>query len=267
MFKTGVITASWVMEINDYQHAPWPELVQKHWEKFGYDELDALLGRIAKMGFGYVELWIGHTGDMCRTALWKGKTPGDIVKLFDKHGLKIASFCPGGIGKDTEAEPIFEFAKGLGVSMVTGWMGPQPEWWPTMVSYLERYDMRYGIEPHGPEYSIATPEQINAACALSPRLGACPDTGVFVHQGVDAVEGVRAILPHVIHTHLKGFNKAQNRSCAPGDDDIGLDQVVRMLRDSNYQGVYSLEYEIDHNPDAELKRSLEWMLGILNEKK
>lgn len=264
MFRTGVITASWVMEPNDYQHAPWPKLVQKHWDRFGLDELDALLERIASMGFGWVELWIGSTGDLCRVPLWKGKGPDDILKLFAKHNLKVASFCPGGIGQDTDAEPLLEFAKGLDAPMLTGWMGPQPEWWPTMAAMLEKYDTRFGIEPHGPQYSIATPEQILAACAVSPRIGACPDTGVFAHQGTDAVEGVRAILPHIIHTHLKGHNQAQNRPCAPGDDDIGLSTVVAMLRDSGYDGVYSIEYEVDHKPDAELKRSREWMLGILN---
>lgn len=263
MFKTGVITASWVMEINDYQRAPWGDLLQLHWNKFGYDELDAFLGRIKGLGFEYVELWIGHTGDALRAAPWKGKTPADILTLFAKHNLNLASFCPGGIGKDTAAEPLLEFAQGLGAPMLTGWLGPQPEWWPTLAALLERYDLRFGIEPHGPQYSIATPEQILAACAASPRFGACPDTGVFVHQGVDAVKGVQVILPQVIHTHLKGWNKAQNKGCAPGDDDIGLDEVVRMLRDGGYQGVYSLEYEVDHNPDAELKRSREWLLGVL----
>jgi sugar phosphate isomerase/epimerase len=264
MFKTSVITASWVAEINNYQWDDWNKLVQMHWDRFGYDELDGLLERIATMGFGWVELWVGHTGDLCRAPLWKGKGPDDILGLFRKHKLQVASFCPGSINKNSDAEPIFEFAKGLQAPMLTGVLGPQPDWWPTMVSLLERYDTSYGIEPHPPEYAVATPEQILAACALSPRFGACPDTGHFAHQGMDVVAAVQTLLPHIIHTHLKGYNRAQKRGCAPGEDDIGLDQVLRLLRDSGYDGVYSIEYEVDHNPDAELKRSREWMLGVLN---
>jgi len=88
-----------------------------------------------------------------------------------------------------------------------------------------------------------------------------------VHQGVDAVEGVRAILPQIIHTHLKGWDRAQHKGCAPGDDDIGLDQVAQMVCDGGYQGVYSLEYEVDHNPDAELQRSHQWLLGCWRDRR
>jgi len=265
MPKTGVITASWVYDINCYVRAPWPELVQMHWDKFGYDELDGLLGRIAGLGFEYVELWLGHTGNLCQTPLWKGKGPDDIIALFAKHDLKLASFCPGGMAQNKSAEPLFEFGKALGAPMLTTWLSPDPAWWHTVADLLERYDTRFGIEPHGPEYSIATPEQILAACAVSPRIGACPDTGVFARQGQNAVEAVRAILPHVIHTHLKGYHLAEGHGCVPGDDDIGLDQVVGMLRDSGYQGVYSIEYEVDHNPDTELVRSREWLLSLMDQ--
>jgi sugar phosphate isomerase/epimerase len=40
---------------------------------------------------------------------------------------------------------------------------------------------------------------------------------------------------------------------------------VGMLRDSGYQGVYSIEYEVDHNPDTELVRSREWLLSLMDQ--
>lgn len=71
----------------------------------------------------------------------------------------------------------------------------------------------------------------------------------------------------VIHIHLKGWNRAQHKGCAPGDDDIGLDQVAQTVCDGGYQGVYSLEYEVDHNPDAELQRSRRWLLGCWRDRR
>ena len=265
MFKTGLITASYVAEINSYRKAPWPELVQMHWERFGLDELDAMLARIAAMGFGYVEYWIGHSGDLGRTPLWAGVSPADVMSLYDKHGLTLASFCPGGLGKDTDMEPIFEFAHALGAPMLTGWLGPQPEVWDKVAGMCQRYGTCYGIEPHGPTYSLNTTDDILKACAVSERIGVCPDTGVWARQGIDPVDATKELADRVIHTHLKGYHSGQGFGCAPGDDDIGLDRFLRVLRDAGYDGVYSLEYEADHNPDPELKRSLEWMLGILNE--
>jgi len=263
MFKTGVITASWVGEINNHQPAPWPELVQMHWDRFGLPELDALFERIAGLGFEYVEYWIGHSGNLGRTPLWRGVTPEQVLSIFDKHGLKLASFCPGGLGRDTEMEPIFEFAHSLGAKMLTGWLGPQKEVWERVVSLCERYDMRYGIEPHGPEYSLTFPEDLLKACAFSERLGVCPDTGVWAHQGVDVILAVEKVAEHTIHMHLKGYHQDKGFGCAPGEDDIGLDRVVRFLRDAGYTGVYSLEYEADHDPDPELKRARAWLLDVL----
>jgi sugar phosphate isomerase/epimerase len=265
MWKTGVITASWVMEPNGYQRAPWNEYMTKFWQRFGYDELDGLLARIKWMGFEYVELWLGTTGDAGRADLWKGKTPEDVKKLFTKYDLKLASFCPGGIGRGMDADWLLGYAHALGAKLVTGWLGPQPEYWAEMAKLLERYDLRFGIEPHGPEYSIATWDQVRAACAMSDRYGACPDTGGMWRRGLNAVDVIREVLPLMVHVHLKGYNVAEKRNCAPGDDDIGLADVVRLLRDSNYQGIYNIEYEVDHKPDEELKRSRQWMLGILNE--
>lgn len=264
MVKTGVITANYVHEICGYQKATWAELMQMHKERFGPQNLDAMLGRIAGMGFGYVELWIGTTGTLCQDPLWQGTTPDDILSMFARHGLEVASFCPGGIGSETEKKPLFDFAQALGAPMLTGWLGREPELWEDLAGYLEQYDMRYGIEPHGPGYSLATVEEIKDALAVSDRIGVCPDTGVWAVQGIDPPAAVESLADRVIHTHLKGYNRAK-KLCAPGDDDSGLDRVVRILRDTGYQGVYSIEFEADHDSDAEVARARQMILDILAE--
>lgn len=265
MTKTGVITANYVHEINGYQPATWPEMMQMHKERFGPQNLDAMLGRIAGMGFGYVELWIGTTGTLCQDPLWQGTTPDDILGMFAKHGLQVASFCPGGIGSQTDMVPLFEFAQALKAPMLTGWLGREPELWETVAGYLERYDTRFGIEPHGPTYSLSTVQEIENALAVSDRIGVCPDTGVWAAQDIDPPVAVEVLAERVIHTHLKGYNKAQSLWCAPGDDDIGLDRVVRILRDTGYQGVYSIEFEAAHDSDAEVARARQMVLDILSE--
>ena len=263
MYKTGVITANYWLEINDYQRADWEELRRLHRAKFGPENLDAMLARIADMGFGYVELYIGHAGHSAQDPLWKGVTAKDIIAMFDKHGLQLASYCVGGLGLDRDFDAPFEFADALGAPMLSGWLGREPESLSKIASYCERYDKRYAIENHGPTYSLATAEEILAACGHSERIGACPDTGIFARAIGDAVGAAKLLAEHTIHTHLKGFNKAKGAGCAPGDDDIGLDQVVRILRDIGYSGVYSIEYEVGHNPDAELVHARQWLLDTL----
>ena len=263
--RTGLLSATYVHGINQYQEAEWPELMDLHRARFGPAQLDAMLERIARLGFTHVELWVGHTGNCCSDELWNGATPDTIRSCAEKHDLELASFCPGGIGEEKDITPMCKFAKALGVPMMTGWLGRDPELPGILAGYLDRYELSYGIEPHPPEYSLLTADEIMAACESSARLGACPDTGNWEQHGVCAVEAMEKVLPRVIHTHLKGYCRATGQSCPPGQDDIGTDRIVAMLRDSGYDGVYSMEYEADHDPDPELAQSLAWLESILEE--
>jgi sugar phosphate isomerase/epimerase len=270
MIQTGIITANYVHAINGYQPAPWSELVALHRERFGPAELDVMLARVEGMGFSHVELWYVHAGECLQAPLWAGVTAADVLALFEKHGLQLASLCVGGLGSQTEWEPFFAFAQALGAPMLTGWLGREPALWERLAGYLMRYDTRYGIEPHGPTYSLTMPEEMLAAMTVSKRIGTCPDTGVWAMHGVDPSEGLEALmarepLGRVIHMHLKGRNLAEGRGCAPGEDDIGLDRFVRTLRDAGYAGVWSLEYEADHDSDPEIARARRWLLEILAE--
>ncbi|MFH1086265.1 MAG: TIM barrel protein, partial [Chloroflexota bacterium] len=100
--------------------------------------------------------------------------------------------------------------------------------------------------------------------AVSPRLGACPDTGVWARHDIDPTAGLAPLAVRMIHMHLKGYHRGDDRDCAPGADDIGLDGFLRAARDAGYGGVYSLEYEADHNSDAELTRARRWVIETLS---
>ena len=87
MAEIGLHTASYVMDINGYQKAPWPELVKLHQDRFGPAELDRLLERIAGLGVDCVELWLGHAGHFCKDRLWK-QTDQDPIQHPDARCSK-----------------------------------------------------------------------------------------------------------------------------------------------------------------------------------
>ena len=155
--------------------------------------------------------------------------------------------------------------------MLSGWLGREPEVWEKVATYLDRYDTRYGIEPHGPEYSLTTPEEMLSAMSVSPQMGACPDTGVWATHSIDPTQGLAQLvadsgIDRILHTHIKGRNMAEGKGCAPGQDDIGLHRFVRLLRDAGYGGVYSLEYEADHDSDPEISAARSWLLEVFGDR-
>jgi len=191
----------------------------------------------------------------------------EILALFDKLDLDLISFCPGGLrGTVEEIEPYFQFGDALGVDMLSGTMGREPELVDITAELCNKYGKKYAIEPHGKTSTLCDPNEILAAIERYPDvLGACPDSGWFEKEGFNAVQAFEILKNVTLHTHLKGFKSTTGRACTPGDGDINMDTIVRTLRDTGYDGVWSIEWEAPYDPSDDLARSLKYVKGILAE--
>jgi sugar phosphate isomerase/epimerase len=234
MVKVGTITASYMWEGVNYQvGASWDALMSGFKDRWTPPRLDALLGRIAALAMPYVELWKVHT----QGSTWD---PGMVSALLDKHGLTIASYCVGGVSSEEGLERDYQFAKAVGAPLLSGSLGCKDT--ESLLDALERYGDAYGIgyaiEPHGTSYSLADPVQLREILdRRSGFIGICPDAGWWVGQGFDAVEAVGMLKDRVTHTHLR---------CAllpTGQRPAGAEEILNVLSDSGYRGVYSIEHE------------------------
>jgi sugar phosphate isomerase/epimerase len=109
---------------------------------------------------------------------------------------------------------------------------------------------------------METADQMLAQIQLAPDLlGAGPDTGWFAVVKQDAAEGIRKLGQHVLHVHWKDMRAAcSHMSCAMGYGVVGLDRVLKVLREINYQGYLSLEHEPEEgHPGPDVARGLEWL--------
>ena len=93
-------------------------------------------------------------------------------------------------------------------------------------------------------------EEIEAALrGRHPSFGACVDTGHFIRSGVDPAEAIRRFGARVHGVHLKDFVEpgALADGCILGQGLLQLDPVFRSLREVEFSGALSLEYE--RNPE------------------
>jgi sugar phosphate isomerase/epimerase len=263
MPKFGVITVSYVGEINDWQGGlSWPELMEKYRQEWTLDDLDRRLARIKSLGFDYIELYKGDVG----FETWGDDSADRIIEVMDNHDLALASYCVGGIGNDEDFEHYFAFAEKLGTDLLTGTLGRDPGLVDRLAETCQRWGKRYAIEPHGKATTLSDPAEIKAAIDRYPdQLGACPDTGWFAKEGFDPVAGVELLKNDTLHTHLKGWKHDAERACAPGDGDLDMARIIRILSDNGYDEVWSIEWEAPYDPSEDLARSREFVARVLAE--
>ncbi len=260
--KIGVITASWVYRLSGYDATtPWAVAQGRFEQSWTPRDLDELLATVKSLGFDYVELWRGTTG----FEKWDDEQLSLVRDSLSRHDLQIAAYCVGGIGSDSDIEGLFGCANTLGAPMCTGYLSntEADALAGQIAEACQRYGMRYGLENHGREYSIADPEDI---LGLAERhrgfIGACPDTAGYQRDGSDPLAAVQALREVTVHTHLKDLD--EGGACALGEGRLPMTQIVATLRESGYSGVYSVEREGGGDPAPLLQRSAQFLRRILS---
>ncbi len=146
-----------------------------------------------------------------------------------------------------------------------------------ILQVAEAYQIIVNIEPHG--YYTTKPEFMAEMLAFSdsPYLRLNMDTGNTYIAGQDPVAFLARFLDRVSHVHIKDISPDLARAlrgeltgvavshCAIGEgvNAENIRACVRMLAESGYDGVLSLECEGQGGPMIE--RSLSWMRELLGE--
>jgi len=90
----------------------------------------------------------------------------------------------------------------------------------------------------------------------SPALKLLFDIGNSVAYGYDSLEFLRAVLPWVVHVHIKDGIRSSNREVMftyPGEGQACVIQCLQLLLENGYQGIWSIEPHLHLIPH--LKRS------------
>lgn len=79
--------------------------------------------------------------------------------------------------------------------------------------------------------------------AESDNLKVTLDTGNALYLGEDPAETARRLAPHAAYTHIKNLKKVGPLTLGTGleDGDIDVAEIVSILKESGYEGMYSVE--------------------------
>jgi len=142
---------------------------------------------------------------------------------------------------------IFDFAKEMGVQTLVA--EPPPETLPKLDPLCQEYKINLAVHNHfkGSKSEYWDPNTfIKASQGLSPRIGACPDTGHWVRSGLDTLECLRECGKRIITIHLKDAaesGKQDSRDVPLGTGQANYTALLQQLHDWKWRGVMTVEYE------------------------
>ncbi|MGD0920654.1 MAG: sugar phosphate isomerase/epimerase family protein [Terriglobia bacterium] len=231
--------------------------------------------RAAQIGFRYVEPMVHNGRELLSEAGYfhsfsLDDDPFEMKDILDRHGVRpsgLSSHCP--LMRPEISVPYLQkairFAAAIGAPVVNTDEGIRPTWvsledafqvmkytLTTVLRTAERYGVNVGIEPHQ-SISRTTEGLLRIATLVkSPQLRVNYDTGNAFLAGEDPYAGLQAVRHLLVHVHAKDIAIQQAEAekgkvtgtavgCACGDGVIDWAKIVTILRETNYDGVLSVE--------------------------
>jgi inosose dehydratase len=220
--------------------------------------LPEVMRHLQGMGVRYVEF--SASAHLPSTA--SDQQISEARSLAARAGLTISAQGVNRFSRDHAAnQRVFEFAKKLGIRIITANPQPDAETYASLEKLVAEYDMRIAIHNHGPGTLYDKLEDVvKAIKGRDPRIGACVDCGHFIASGEDPVKCVRTLSDRVYGVHLKDLAKfgAKSPNVVIGKghlDVVALFKALRQIKFS-HDGALSLEYENTENPIDDLKACL-----------
>ncbi len=189
------------------------------------------------------------------------------ISKFKEAGLNIYG---GGViymKNEAEVKNAFRYAKAAGMKMIIG--VPNHDLLPLVEKYVKENDIKLAIHNHGPGDEVyPTPATVyDKIVYLDKRIGLCIDVGHVVRLGMNSIEAIKKYGHRMYDMHLKDVDGmvAKSESIQIGRGVIDIPKLMKALKDVNYQGVMSIEYEKDaENAEGGLAESVGYVRGILD---
>lgn len=217
--------------------------------------LEQCLKRTHDLGLHYIEFYNGHVSPKSTPEQVKA-----VVKLCGDYGITPVAFGVEAFTKDHDRNRrLFDFGKQLGVKSLSA--DPTPDSFESLDKLVDEYKIAIAIHPHGPQHRWKSAEIILAAVKdHHPLVGTCLDTGhllkvVQLGKPLNCAQQVRVMGARNFGLHLKDHDVKKGHDVIYGEGPLDVPAVLKALRDVDFKGSISIEYEHHENePSADVKQ-------------
>jgi inosose dehydratase len=229
---------------------------------------EQMLKRIQDLGLGWVEFYSKHANP--------ASTPEQIKALFNlcaQYKVKPIAFGVHTFTKNHDRNrKAFEFGKALGITTLSA--DPDPDSFDSLDKLVAEYDIAIAIHPHGPIGNGRLHRWYSAELIMDavknhhPKIGSCLDTGHLIHaaqlgKNLDSAEQVRVMGARNFGMHLKDHDNKKDTDVPFGQGVLDLASVLKALKDVNFKGYISIEYEANpKDPMADMTACVQYLREV-----
>jgi sugar phosphate isomerase/epimerase len=226
-------------------------------------DTEQALKRTRDLGLHFIEFYQKHAPPT--------STPDQIralLRLSADYAIKPVAFGVQSFGKNHDAnKKTFAFGKALGIKTFSA--DPDPDSFDSLDKLVEEYKISIAIHPHGPTGGGRLHRWYSAEVIMKavkdhhPLIGSCLDTGHLIRAAqlgkkLDPAEEVRIMGPRNFGLHLKDHDNKKHTDVVYGKGSLDVPAVLRALKDVNFKGYISIEYEAHpENPSPDMKACLD----------
>jgi inosose dehydratase len=225
-------------------------------------DLEQCLKRTSELGLHWIEFYSKHAPPDSKPEQIEA-----IKRLCSEYRITPIAFGVQGFSKNHDANKrMFDFGKALGVKYFSA--DPDPDSFDSLDKLCEQYGIGIAIHPHGPIgrglHRWYSAEIIMAAVKdRHPLIGSCLDTGHLIRcaqlgMPLDPAEQVRVMGKRNFGLHLKDHDNERKTDVVLGKGSLKVQELVKALKDVDFRGWISLEYEANpKNPSPDMAACLE----------
>jgi sugar phosphate isomerase/epimerase len=206
--------------------------------------------KAASMGMKVIEAFPGQKisadGDAVMDPKMDDATRQKVRDKLKAAGIQMVAFGVVGGGSEAEWREIFQFAKSMGVEVLTS--EPAEDQMAMLDKLCAEFKIAIAIHNHPKQFGAHywNPDTVlKAVEGRSKWIGACADTGHWARSGLVPLECVKKLKGRITHFHLKDLNVASpdghDVPWGSGMCDIG--GILAELKQQGYKGAFCAEYE------------------------
>ncbi|MBA9078634.1 sugar phosphate isomerase/epimerase family protein [Rufibacter quisquiliarum] len=253
-------------------------------------DLDAAIAAMHQLGITSCELWVGHveprqhqwrrnlTPEQAKEnqenlKKWRANVSMDEIKgikeKFAQAGIAIQAYNPSIKDRtpDSEIDLAFRIAQALGAEVLT--VSATVKVMPRIDAFARKYKMKVGMHNHDnlkDPNEFATPESFALGMAgNSEYIGINLDLGHFTAANFDPVAYLKEHHAKIYCLHLKDRKKNHGPRTRFGEGDTPLAEVLKLIRDNNWNIPANIEFEYEGDPVEEVGRSLAYCKQVLQQ--
>jgi sugar phosphate isomerase/epimerase len=214
------------------------------------------MDKTQELGLKYMEVFPGHKlggkwGDQVFGPSLDAKTRQELKTLAASKGIKIVSMGVVVTNSPDEWEPLFRFAKDMGMEFIS--CEPALADWDLVEKMVNKYAIKVSVHNHPQPSTYWKPENLlNEISNRSKMIGSCADVGHWRREGLNQIECLKKLEGRIISLHFKDI--APKEEGVKEQHDViwgtGILDVKGMLQElarQNFIGVFCIEYEYNWN--------------------